>query len=51
MRFHAEHTFRAPKAAVVGVLADPAFALALSLPDLDQPASSHTLLEAAAHFL
>ena len=43
MRFHAEHTFRAPKAAVVGVLADPAFALALSLPDLDQP----KLLEAA----
>ncbi len=37
MRFHAEHTFHAAKESVVGVLADPAFALALTLPDLDQP--------------
>ena len=37
MRFHAEHTFHAAKESVVGVLADPAFAVALTLPDLDQP--------------
>jgi hypothetical protein len=34
---HAERAFHAPKEAVVGVLADPAFAVALTLPDLDQP--------------
>ncbi len=37
MRFHAEHAFHAVPAAVIGVLADPAFALDLTLPDLDQP--------------
>lgn len=37
MRFRAEHTFRAEPQAVMGVLADPAFALALTLPDLGQP--------------
>jgi hypothetical protein len=43
VRFHAEHVFHATKESVVGVLADPAFALALTLPDLDQP----ELLEAS----
>ena len=37
MRFHAEHPFHAAQDAVVGVLADPAFALGLTLPDLSQP--------------
>ncbi len=37
MRFHAEHSFPAPGAAVAELLADPAFYLALTLPDLDQP--------------
>jgi hypothetical protein len=38
VRFHTEHRFHATKEAVVEVLADPAFLLALTLPDLDQPA-------------
>lgn len=37
MHFRTEHTFHAAKEAVVGVLADPDFTLALVLPDLDQP--------------
>ena len=37
MRFHSEHDFGAPAAAVAGVLADPAFYLDLTLPDLEQP--------------
>lgn len=37
MRFRAEHTFHADPRAVVGLLADPAFAVALTLPDLGQP--------------
>jgi Protein of unknown function (DUF2505) len=37
VRFHAEHSFAAPAAAVLGVLTDPAFYLGLTLPDLDQP--------------
>jgi hypothetical protein len=37
VHFHAEHTFHAAKEAVLGVLADPAFAVALTLPDLDRP--------------
>jgi hypothetical protein len=37
VRFHTEHSFAAPPPAVAGVLADPAFYLDLTLPDLDQP--------------
>jgi hypothetical protein len=43
VRFHAEHSFPAPGDAVAELLADPAFYLALTLPDLDQP----ELLEAS----
>ena len=37
MRFHVEHHFEASKSAVSGLLCDPAFYLALTLPDLSQP--------------
>ncbi len=37
MRFHAEHSFPARGGAVADLLADPAFYLALTLPDLGQP--------------
>ena len=37
VRFHSEHSFASPVAAVVGVLTDPAFYLELTLPDLEQP--------------
>jgi hypothetical protein len=37
VRFHTEHVFAAPAAAVAGVLTDPAFYLDLTLPDLEQP--------------
>ena len=37
MRFHAEHRFGAPGAAVAALLADPAFDLDLALPDLRRP--------------
>lgn len=37
MHFHAEHLFRATAQAVAGRLADPAFHLALVLPDLAEP--------------
>ncbi len=37
MRFHAEHSFPAPGGAVADLLADPAFYLDLTLPDLGQP--------------
>ncbi len=37
MRFQAEHTFTRSEQAVAGLLADPAFYLALTLPDLGQP--------------
>jgi len=37
VRFHSEHSFAAPAAAVLDVLADPAFYLGLVLPDLEQP--------------
>jgi hypothetical protein len=37
MRFHAEHEFAAPPAAVAGILCDPAFHTALDLPDLSRP--------------
>ena len=34
MRFHAEHRFRAPAEAVIGLLVDPAFHRQLELPDV-----------------
>jgi len=37
VRFHAEHSFPAVGPAVADLLAVPAFYLALTLPDLDQP--------------
>jgi hypothetical protein len=37
VRFQAEHRFHGPVAAVATLLADPAFYLNLSLPDLGQP--------------
>jgi hypothetical protein len=37
MRFRAEHEFPAPPAAVAEILCDPAFHLALDLPDLSRP--------------
>ncbi len=37
MRFHAEHEFEAAPAAVAAILCDPAFHLALDLPDLSRP--------------
>jgi hypothetical protein len=37
VRFHAEHHFNASGAAVATLLADPAFYLGLSLPDLSRP--------------
>ncbi|MGH9211970.1 MAG: DUF2505 family protein [Acidimicrobiales bacterium] len=37
MRFHAEHQFSAPAAAVVAVLLDPEFHRQLQLPDLSLP--------------
>jgi hypothetical protein len=37
VHFHAEHHFHAPVAAVTTLLADPAFYLGLTLPDLSEP--------------
>jgi carbon monoxide dehydrogenase subunit G len=37
MRFRAEHEFAAPPAAVAEILCDPAFHIALDLPDLSRP--------------
>ncbi len=37
MRFHSEHLFDAPGAAVTRLLGDPVFYLTLELPDLRQP--------------
>ncbi len=37
MRFRAEHEFPAPPVAVAAILRDPAFHLALDLPDLSRP--------------
>src|SRR5439155_11636168 len=37
MRFHAEHRFPAPPAAVAAVLLDPAFHQSLDLPDVGRP--------------
>ena len=37
MRFHAEHRFKGSKSAIASLLADPAFYVALELPDLRPP--------------
>jgi hypothetical protein len=37
VRFHTEHLFPAPMSAVLALLSDAAFYLALTLPDLSQP--------------